>query len=89
MHGLRELEYQYGCHMSDENQKIRTSFSEKHAPDFAAPVCHPSNFIDLANTLLAKRRSVKTICMVSGCDSTHMVGTSAVNSKQPRRFFWE
>ena len=29
MHGLRELEYQYGCHRSDEIQKIRTSFFGK------------------------------------------------------------
>ena len=72
MHGLIDLEYPYGCHWSDEIQKIRTSFSENHAHAFAAPIYHPSSFIDIANTVLANRRSVKTICMVSGSDSTHI-----------------
>ena len=72
MHGLIDLEYPYGCHWSNEIQKIRTSFSENHAHAFAAPIYHPSSFIDIANTVLANRRSVKTICMVSGSDSTHI-----------------
>ena len=55
--------------------------------DFPATSCHPSAFIDLKNTAQAKKRSVKTICMVSGSEITHMVVTSPVNSKQPGRFF--
>ena len=42
MHGLIDLEYPYGCHWSNEIQKIRTSFSENHAPAFAAPIYHPA-----------------------------------------------
>ena len=87
MHGLRELENPYACHWSDEFQKIRTTFSEKPASLICGPVCHPSTFIDLANTTLADRRSVKTICVVLGSDSTHMDVTGPVKSKQPGRFF--
>ena len=72
MHGLIDLEYPYGCHWSNEIQKIRTSFSENHAPAFAAPIYHPSSFIDLANPVLANRRSIKNICTVSGGNSTQM-----------------
>ena len=38
MHGLRELEYPYGCHWSDEIQKTKTSFSESPAPAFLRPL---------------------------------------------------
>ena len=55
---------------------------------FSAPICHASSFIDLENTALAKKRSVKDICMFAGSDSTHMVDTSPVNFKQRGRFFW-
>ena len=79
MHGLRELENPYACHWSDEFQKIRTTFSEKPASLICGPVCHPSTFIDLANTTLADRRSVKTICVVLGSDSTHMDVTGPMN----------
>ena len=39
--------------------------------NFAVPSCHPNTFIDLANTFLANKRSLKTICTVSGSESTH------------------
>ena len=51
------------------------------------PFCHPSTFIELSNTALVKKRFVKTICMVSRNDSTHIVVTDPVNPKQPGRFF--
>ena len=72
MHGLRELEYPYGRTDPMKLKKIRTSFSEKRAPFFAAPVCHPITFIDLGDTLLANRRSAKAKCTDSGSDSTHL-----------------
>ena len=72
MHGLIDLEYPYGCHLSNEIQKIRTSFSENHAPAFAAPIYHPSSFIDLSIIVLDNRRSVRTICTVSGSNSAHV-----------------
>ena len=37
-----------------------------------APTCHRITFIELANIVLAYRRSIKTICTVSGSDMTHM-----------------
>ena len=43
--------------------------------------------MDLAKTALAKRRSVKTIRMVSGSDNTDMVVTIPVISEQPGSFF--
>ena len=63
-------------------------FAKSCFRDFSEPSCHSSSFIDLANTALANIRSVKTICMFSASDSTHMVVTSPVNSKQPVRFFF-
>ena len=35
--------------------------------NFVAPICHPSTFIDLANTALASSDSVQNILMVSEC----------------------
>ena len=72
MHGLIDLEYPYGCHWSNETQKIRTSISENHAPAFAAPIYHPSSFIDLSIIVPANRRSVKTIFTVSESNSDHV-----------------
>ena len=68
-------------------KKLGPFFAKSCYRDFAATICHPSTFLDLANTALAKRRSVNTICLVSGRDSTHMVVTSPVNSKQPGSYF--
>ena len=62
-------------------KKIRTSFWENDAPAFAAPIYHPSSFIDLANTFLANKRSLKTICTVLGSKSTHMDVTGPTNFK--------
>ena len=49
------------------NFKSRTFFFlEKRAPgNFGAPGCHPSTLIDLANTALDSRCTVKTIWMTS------------------------
>ena len=47
-------------------------FLENRAPGyFGAPGCHPSNLIDLANTALASKSSLKTICMISSGYRTH------------------
>ena len=53
----------------------------------AVPSCQPGTFIDLANTVLANKCFVKTLCMVSGSDSTQMLVASPVRSKQTGRFF--
>ena len=66
-----------------EFQKIDTFFGETCSWDLSATSCNTSTFIDIANTDLANIRSAKTICRISGSDSTHMVVTSPGNSKQP------
>ena len=67
-------------------KKTGSFIGESCSRDFYAPCCHPRTSIDLASTALADICSVKTICMVSGSDSTHILVTSPVNSKQPGRF---
>ena len=89
MYGLRELQYSWGRHLSNDFQKTGSFFWRNLLLGYFCPSCHPSYFIDLANIVLDKRRSVKTLCLVSGGDSTQMVVTSPVNSKQTGRFFWE
>ena len=73
------------------NFKSRTFFFlENRAPgDFGAPGCHPSTLIDLANTALASKRSVKTICMISEGYRTHRCVSGPMNFKKSRRFLSE
>ena len=68
-------------------KKFGPFIGESCSWDFSAPSCQPSTFIDLATTALANRRCVKTICMVLGSNSTHMIVTSPVYCKQ-RGLFW-
>ena len=63
---------------------------ENFAPgDFVAPGCHPSTLIDLANTALASKLSVKTICMISGGYRTHRDVTGPMSFKKSGRFLSE
>ena len=72
------------------NFKSRKFFWKKRAPgDFGAPGYHPSTLIDLANTALASRRSVKTICMISEGYRTHRDVTSPMSFKKSGRFLSE
>ena len=57
-------------------------------PGFGAPGCHPSTLIDLANTALASKGSVETICMISEGYRSHRGDTGPMNFKS-RRFFSE
>ena len=70
------------------NFKSRTFFFlENRAPgDFGAPGCHPSTLIDLANTALASKRSVKTICMISEGYRTHRAVSGPMNFKKVKTF---
>ena len=53
---------------------------------FGAPGCRQSTSFDLANTLLASKASVETICMNSvGC-RTHRAVTGPMGFKKSRRF---
>ena len=45
-------------------KKMGHFFWRKLLLGFFCPSCHPSTFIDLENTVLANRCSVKTICTV-------------------------
>ena len=56
-------------------------------PDFWGPGCHPGTLIDLVNTALISRGSVKTICMIwEGC-RTHRGVTGPMILKKIRSFF--
>ena len=53
---------------------------------FGAPGCHPSTLIDLANTALASKCSVKTICLISEGYRTQRAVTGPMSFKKSRRF---
>ena len=55
--------------------------------EFGAPGCHPSTLIDLANTALAIKCFLKTICMISQGYRTHRVVTGPMNFKKSGGFF--
>ena len=70
-------------------KKIRRFFFGKLCSrDFGAPGCHPSTLIDLANTALASKGTVETICMITGGYRTHRGVTGPMNFKKTRRFFF-
>ena len=69
-------------------KKIRTFFSENRAPvSFGAHGCHPSTLIDLVNTALAHKGSVKPFCMISEGYRTYSGVTGPMNFKKSGRFF--
>ena len=53
---------------------------------FGAPGCHQSTLFDLANTVLARKSSVETICMNSVGYRTHRAVTDPMSFKKSRRF---
>ena len=69
--------------------KSRTFFFGKSCSRvFWAPGCHPSNLIDLANTALASKSSLKTICMISSGYRTHRGVTGPMNFEKSGGFFF-
>ena len=56
---------------------------------FGAPGCHASTLIDFANTALARKSSVKPICMISEGYRTHGGVTGPMNIKKKDVFFSE
>ena len=58
-------------------------------PDFGAPGCHPSTLIDFANTVLASKRSVEPICIISEGYITHGGVTGPMKLKKKQDFFSE
>ena len=70
-------------------KKIRTFFfGNSCSRGFGALGCHPSTLIDLANTALASRSTIKTICMISEGYRTNRGITGPMNFKKSRRFFF-
>ena len=57
-------------------------------PDFGAPGCHPSTLIDFANTVLASKRSVEPICIISEGYITHGGVTGPMKLKKKNRIFF-
>ena len=53
---------------------------------FGAPGCHQSTLFDLADTVLASKGSVETICMNSVGYRTHRAVTGPMSFKKSRRF---
>ena len=55
---------------------------------FGAPGCHPSTLIDIANTALASKGSIKTKCMITEGYRTHRGVAGPKNFKKKGRFFF-
>ena len=53
---------------------------------FGAPGCHPSTLIDIVQTALARKCSIKTICLISEGYRTHRAVTGPMSFKKARRF---
>ena len=89
MHVFRGLQNPQRCHWSDEFQKKsgHIFFGNSCSRDFGATDCYQSTLIDLANTALASRDSVKTICMVCEGYRTQRGVTGPMNFKS-RTFFY-
>ena len=89
MHDFRGLQSQLCCHRSDEFQKNQDIFfGNSCSRDFGAPDCYPSTLIDLANTALASRDSVMSICMICAGYRTHRGVTGPMNFKKSGHFFF-
>ena len=68
-------------------KKGRFFFGKSCSRDFGAPGCHPSTLIYLANTALASKASVKTICMFWEGWRTHRGVNGSLNFKKLGRLF--
>ena len=65
MHEFSGLQNPSSCHWSDEFQKITTFCRKIVLPGFWGTWLYQSTLFDLANTVLASKSSVETICMNS------------------------
>ena len=89
MHEFSGLQNPSSCHWSDEFQKITTFCRKTVLPGFGAPNCYLSTLIDLANTALASKKSVATICMFCEVYRSNRGVTGPMNFKKIRTFFSE
>ena len=86
MHEFSGLQNTSSCHWSDEFQKITTFLTENRAPGIWGTWLYQSTLFDFANTVLASKSSVKTICMNSVGYRTHRAVTGPMSFKKSRSF---
>ena len=67
-------------------KKSRRFVGKLCSRDFGAPGCHQSTLFDIANTVLAVKESVETICMNSVSWRTHRAVTGPMSFKKTLRF---
>ena len=83
---FRGLQNPKSCHWSDEFQKITTFCRKIVLPGFWGTWLYQNTLFDLANTVLASKRSVETICMNSVGYRTHRAVTGPMSFKKSRQF---
>ena len=86
MHEVSGLQNPKNCHWSDEFQNITTFCRKTVLPGFWGTWLHQSTLFDLANTVLASKGSVETICMISVGYRTHRAVTGPMSFKKSQRF---
>ena len=86
MHDFSGLQNPSSCHWSDEFQKITTFRRKTVLPGFWGPLLPSNTLFDLANSVVASRSSVETICMISVGYRTHRAVTGPMSFKKSRRF---
>ena len=86
MHEFIGLQNPSSCHWSDEFQKITTFCRKIVLPGFWGTWLYQSTLFDLANTVVASKGPVETICMNSGGYRIHRAVTGPMSFKKSRRF---
>ena len=86
MHEFSGLQNPLSCHWSDEFQKITTFCRKIVLPGFWDTWLYQSTFFALANTVLAEKSCVETICMNSEGYRTPRAVTGSMSFKKSRRF---
>ena len=86
MHEFSGLQNPSSCHWSDEFQKITTFCRKIVLPGFWGTWLYQSTLFDLANTVLASKGPVETICMNLVGYRTHRAVTGPMSFKKSRRF---
>ena len=86
MHEVSGLQNPKNCHWSDEFQNITTFCRKIVLPGFWCTWLYQSTLFDLANTVLASKGPVETICMNSVGYRTHRAVTDPMSFKTSRRF---
>ena len=86
MRDFRGLKNPWSCHWSDEFQKITTFCRKLVLPGFWGTWLYQITLFDLANTVLASKGSVETICMNSVGYRNHRAVTGPMSFKKITTF---